>query len=66
MIVNFMKSEFQITLRDSIKSTLTIELLDFVFSKMPEFLKEMLTLSKGYLMGFKVGIVLDDLKSLVL
>ncbi len=66
MIANFMKSEFQITLRDSIKATLTIELLDFVFGKVPEFLKEMLTSSKGYLMGFKVGIVLDDLKSLVL
>jgi hypothetical protein len=26
----------------------------------------MLTSSKGYLMGLKVGIVLDDLKSLVL
>jgi hypothetical protein len=66
MIANFMKSEFQITLRDSIKSTLAIELLNFVLGKMPEFLKEMLTSSKGYLMGLKVGIVLDDLKSLVL
>lgn len=66
MIVNFMKPEFQITLRDSIKATLAIELPDFFLRKVPEFLKEMLTSSKGYLMGLKVWIVLDDLKSLVL
>ena len=65
MIANFMKSEFQITLRDSIKPTLAIELPDFFLGKVPEFLKKMLTLSKGYLMGLKVRIVFDDLKSLV-
>ena len=60
-----METEFQIAPSDTIEASLTIELPDFVLGKMPEFLKEMLKLSKVYLVGFEVGIVLDDLQSLV-